>query len=146
MKVHIAKRDCYNMEQFPKLHVNRIPLFNITLMRLFFQKMQFKEALVIEFCMMFNRVLYVKISLTLWTAKKKKRYWLWTPSLDLSLISLWVLTNSKIAVNCFHLFTGEGNLWGDTWSNIQPLDLWFWAYSHCFANRSWPRCMCQIVL
>lgn len=36
----------------------------------FFQKMQFKEALIIEFCMMFIRVLYVKISLTLWTAKK----------------------------------------------------------------------------
>lgn len=82
--------------------------------------MQFKEALVIEFCMMFIQVLYVKINLTLWIAKKK-RYWLWTPSLDFSLISLWVLTDSKIAVNCFHLFIGEGNLWGDSG---QIFNLW----------------------
>lgn len=144
MKVHIAKEIAITWSSFQSYMLIESP--SLKLLRDFFRKMQFKEALVIEFCMMFIQVLYVKISLTLWTAKKKKRYWLWTPLLDLSLISLWVLTNSKIAVNCFHLFIGEGNLWGETWSNIQPLDLWFWAYSHCFANRSWPRCMCQTVL
>lgn len=142
MKVHIAKEIAITWSSF-QVVLSESP--SLKLLRDFW-KMQFKEALVIEFCMMFHSSSLCQNQLDFVNSKKKKRYWLWTPLLDLSLISLWVLTNSKIAVNCFHLFIGEGNLWGETWSNIQPLDLWFWAYSHCFAIRSWPRCMCQTVL
>lgn len=69
--------------------------------------------------------------------------WLWTLFLDLF---LWVLTDSKIAGNCFHLFISKGTIRGDIQSNTQSLDLWFWAHGYCFTNRSWSRYMCQIIL
>lgn len=84
-------------------------------------------------CKFFN----VKVILTLYVNNNKKRKdiayrlfsWicLW--------FTLWVLTNSNIVGNCFHLFISKGDIWGQTWSNTQPSDMWLWAYSHCFANR-----------
>lgn len=143
-----CQRDCYNMEYFPKSYVNRTPSFKITLLlRDFFWKIQFREAAVNEFCMMLIQVLYVKVILTLYVNKRNWKI-LVVDSLpgfvsDL-LHELWHIPKLQEIVSIYSLV--KGNLWGDTWSNIQPLDSWFWTYSHYFPSKSWPRCMCQIIL
>lgn len=89
------------------------------------------------FCKMLIQVLYIKVISTLYVNKRNWKY------IGCGLFSyiqlwyaLWVLTNSKIAGNCFHLFVSKGAIWGDTWANTQLLDLWISACSHCCANRS----------